>query len=342
MNKRNLAVFFAAVLSVAPFVKGQDASSRIPLDLPGVTTSLHPPDGFNPLNASDEELARFGFPPRPDAQAAPKAYGTWQRAMVASKERLTPQLELTEMFSGPNRKHPVQNSEAGTGTSDNWSGSVDFSGATSYNSTTTFYYILAEYVVPVARQAYGACTGGWDYSVQWVGIDGDGSNDVLQAGTQADAYCSGSTTSTYYSAWYEWFPNSWTVISNFAVSPGDDMFVEVWHTSATQGYAYLVNYNTNQSVEIGFKAPSGTSLKGNSAEWIVERPEIGGALATLTNYISDYFSDGYAYTENGTEYIPGSASALQLTMLDNSGNPISYPSLLGTTAVWFQDEGSAR
>jgi len=342
VKKQNLAVIFAAVLSVAPFAKGQDASSRIPLNLPGVSTSLHPPEGFSAIDASDEELARYGFPPRPDAQAKPQAYASWQRAMLASKVRLVPELEMTAMFAGPNRKQPAQNADASTGTSSNWSGSVDFSGAKSYNSTTSFYYIVGEYVVPVARQAYGACTGAWDYSVQWVGIDGDGSSDVLQAGTEADAYCSGNSTSTYYSAWYEWFPNSWTRISNFAVVPGDDLFVEVWHTSATQGYAYIVNYNTDQAVEIGFTAPSGTRLIGNSAEWVVERPGVGGGLATLTNYISDYFSDCYAETENYTQYVPGSAGALQLTMLDNSNNPISYPTLLGTTAIWFQDEGSAR
>jgi hypothetical protein len=43
----------------------------------------------------------------------------------------------------------------------------------------------------------------------WVGIDGAGSNDVLQAGVEADALCYYSygypVTSTYYSAWFEWY-----------------------------------------------------------------------------------------------------------------------------------------
>jgi len=33
---------------------------------------IHPPAGFDPLSASDSKLARFGFPPRPDAAAAPE------------------------------------------------------------------------------------------------------------------------------------------------------------------------------------------------------------------------------------------------------------------------------
>ena len=120
------------------------------------------------------------------------------------------------------------------------------------------------------------------------------------------------------------------------------MFVEVWNVSPTQGYAYILNYNTNQAVEIGLTPPSGTSLIGNTAEWVVERPGVNGGLANLTNYVIDYFSACYAYTFAGTEYTPGSPSALQLTMLDNNGNAISYPYLLGDAAIQFNDEGSAR
>jgi hypothetical protein len=115
----------------------------------------------------------------------------------------------------------------------------------------------------------------------------------------------------------------------------------VWHTSATQGYAYLVNYNNNQAVEVGFTAPSGTKLVGNSAEWVVERPSVGGSLATLTNYIADPFWSTYAYTEGGTLYDPSSASAYAITMLDNSGHAISYPTQIGPAAFVMRDEGSA-
>jgi Peptidase A4 family len=339
-----LSLFILPLINATAFAQFQAdpqlTPNRMATNLAGATTAIAPPEYFDPLVATPEELATYGFPPRPDAGAEPKAYATWKKAMVASKTRITPHLEQTNLFHGP-RREPVKTSES-TGTSSNWSGAVDFSGATSYNSSSTFYYIIADYVVPVATQAYGVCTGSWDYSSSWVGIDGDGSGDVLQAGSESDAYCNGSNKSTYYSAWYEWYPYGEVRISNLPVSPGDDIFVEVWHTSSTQGYAYMVNYNTNQWVDIGFRAPAGTSLIGNSAEWVVERPGISTGLATLTNYISDYFSDAYAYTENYTQYTPGSYGALLLTMTDNNGYRISYPTLLGATGIWFQDEGSAR
>jgi hypothetical protein len=350
LTKTHASKFVAAAAICLPFLNvnafGQAqtdallAADRIATNLAGATTSIAPPEGFDPLQASDGDLAKYGFPPRPDVNVDPKAYASWSKAMTASKKRIVPHLEMTDVYHGPKRGGTQLTDSSGT--SSNWSGVVEFSGAKSYNKSTSFYSVAADYVVPVAEQAFGACTGNWDYSSSWVGIDGDGSGDVLQAGSESDAFCEGSTTSTFYSAWYEWYPYGEVRISNLRVTAGDDMFVEVWHTSATQGFAYLANLTTNQSVQIGFKAPAGTSLVGNSAEWVVERPSVGGNLATLTNYMDDAFWDCYADTEASEAYKPGNSGSLLLTMEDNSGNPISYPTKLGSTAILFQDEGTAQ
>jgi hypothetical protein len=356
LKRVSIAAILTTLLYISPINKAtaQIAANAVPTNLPGVTTSILPPQGFDALHASDEELATYGFPPRPDADAQPKANAAWQKAMSSSRHRLTPQLELTNIFHGPakgaNVKKAGVNSTAvsNTGvsntntTSNNWSGSVSLTGATSYNKYSSAYYVVAEYVVPVARQAYGACTGSWDYSSSWIGIDGWYSGDVLQAGTESDALCWVFGNSTYYSAWYEWYPNGSVRINNLTISPGDDIFVEVWNTSSTQGYVYMVNYTTDQTVSLGFNAPQGTQLVGDSAEWIVERPSVNNSLATLTNYISDYFSESYAYTWGGTLHYPGESAALQVWMLDNNGNSISYPYTMGPYGIWFQDEGSAR
>jgi hypothetical protein len=179
-----------------------------------------------------------------------------------------------------------------------------------------------------------------------VGIDGDGVSggqfgDVLQAGIEFDATCS----QTLYSAWYEWAPWPEVRISNVPVSPGDDVYVAVWDTSATSGHAYIANYNTNIATTVNFGPPPGYSLIGNCAEWIVERPTVNGVLATLTNYNQDVFWFSSSWTFNGgwlPNYVPGSPGATFYTMLDNNSQPISYPTLFGTQAILFQDEGSAR
>jgi hypothetical protein len=66
----------------------------------------------------------------------------------------------------------------------------------------------------------------WVYSAQWAGIDGNNSNDVLQAGAEVDAYCNGNTTATYYSAWIEWYPFAETQVSSPVLHPGDLVYVQ--------------------------------------------------------------------------------------------------------------------
>jgi len=328
-----LATCLTAVL---PLANGQDEFNSLRTNLPGVTTFATPPAGFDHTTASDYELARYGFPPRPNEMMEPAAFASWKRAMQASKERILPRLEPSQKSHGPAR---MMNSN---GTSNNWSGVVDFGGATSYNHSDSFHLIAMDYVVPAATQAYGVCAGSTVYSSTWIGIDGWGSTDVLQAGTDSDAYCGQGGVSSSYTAWIEWYPYPEVRISNFPVAPGDDLYIAVWNTSATQGNAYFVNYRTNFAGTVQFTAPSGTTLVGNSAEWVVERPGVNGGLATLANYVSDYLSNCHASTWNSVSYEPGSPSAMQLTMLDDNGRPISLPTMLGASAIWFQDTGSAR
>ena len=311
------------------------------LNLPGATTIDAPPAGFDIINASDEELAYHGFPPRPNQATEPKAYASWVKAMTHSKTRVVPSLEQTTLFHGPSKPGKLSDPTAvesltalageakNTADSYNWSGYVDFSGATSYG-TKSFYYLVNDFVVPVAEQA--GCDGGWDWGSAWNGIDGWGSPDVLQAGIEFDAFCSlgGAIKSSYYSAWYEWYPYSEVRISSLPIAPGDDMFVEVWHTSSTQGYAYLVNYQTNQYVEVGFTAYPGYPLVGNSAEWVVERPSVGGSLTNLTDYKMLPFWDAYAYTETYAFY--DIATATPVDMLTNSSTLYSYPEYIGAEA----------
>jgi hypothetical protein len=269
--------------------------------------------------------------------------------MLASKVRVIPQLKMTNVRHGPMKPaNQTPEVQEGIGHTNNWSGAVATNGVTSYGAGS-FQRVFADWVVPVAEQAIGACTNGWDYSSSWVGIDGYGSGDVLQAGTEADALCFKSIYGsqidlTNYYPWYEWYPNNSVQITNLPVAPGDDMFVHVWQTSSTQGNAYLVNQNTNQWVSIPFTAPTNpkTTLVGNSAEWIVERPTVNGVLTWLTNYTQDFFADGYAYTTSGAQYLPGSAGATQLEMVDSNGCVMSYPQLLGSGGIWFLGENSAR
>ncbi len=303
------------------------------LNLPGATTIDAPPAGFDPINASDQDLQFYGFPPRPNQATDSDAYVAWAKAMRASKTRVVPQLVQTGILHGSLTAHQDRNATAvknavpppsphenGLVTT-SMTGYYVQSGATSYGSSS-YYFIESYFVVPVAQQRSG-CSGGWEFASAWDGLDGFGSPDILQAGVEFDAYCAlaGLSKSTYYSAWYEWYPYGEVRIGGFPVAPGNDIFVEVWHTSPTQGYAYLVNYTTNQSVVVGFTAYPGYPLRGNSAEWIVEDP------GALINFGWIPFWNAVAYTESGIQYCSSSG-----TPVVNSGPPAINPTTIGPCA----------
>jgi hypothetical protein len=323
----------------------------------GVSVVAAPPAGFNPLTASPAARQQFAVPPAPDPTAAPKAYEQWKKAVGGPQNRVAaPVLTQTNISNGPIKTKKVvgQNLDKNAGpisnnvvvaTSGNWSGpSIVAKG-----KPFAVEAIIGEFVVPTAHQAFGSCTGGWDYSSQWPGIDGNGSGDVLQAGVEVDAYCNGGTTASFYSAWIEWFPFNETRVSSPAIHPGDLVLVEVWNVSSTVGYAYFYNYSTQQAAEYQLTAPGGTTLQGNSIEWIVERPGVGGGLATLTNYIDVSWPYNVAWNYAASPqhyYYPGvdpNPRTLELiAMLDNAGNGISYGSPQDFGFVYFEDYGSAN
>src|SRR5271156_1740783 len=86
MKKRlpGLAVMLALAAPLASEAQ-RDNPHRIPTSLPGVTAYAPPPAGFDPVKATDEELADWGFPPRPDQTLFPEEYANWVRVRTALK-----------------------------------------------------------------------------------------------------------------------------------------------------------------------------------------------------------------------------------------------------------------
>jgi hypothetical protein len=172
--KQHMFSLVSALLLAAPLTGTAQVQQLKPNELAtnvaGATTIATPPKGFNPLNASDQDLEYYGFPPRPDQVAAPKAFATWQKAMNASRSRVTPVLEVTNNGAIPATMQAAAappSGSAGAATSPIWAGYVNENGATTYDSSS-FYYIIADYDVPDVRQAH--CDGTWDYAVTAAGI----------------------------------------------------------------------------------------------------------------------------------------------------------------------------
>ena len=345
------------------------AQMTTPTNVPGIAVVAPPPPGFDPVTASPAKRKQYAIPPMPDQVAAPAAYQRWLKAVGGPQNRTaTPVLSHTNIYNGPisNKSGgaPVQPGNNNGGsilsngieatsnnvvqvTSSNWSGPSIVSSGTPF----ALEAIAGEFVVPTAHQPFGQCTGDWVYSAQWAGIDGNNSNDVLQAGVEVDAYCKNNSSATAYSAWIEWYPFAETQVSSPAIHPGDLIYVQVWNTSATAALAYFYNYSTEETATYQLTAPNGATLKGNSIEWIVERPSLGPSLARLTNYIDVSWPWNIAWNYRAstpTYHYPGDLSiaapfTLELiTMLGNGGYAISYGSPQNLRFLYFEDTAGAH
>jgi hypothetical protein len=320
------------------------AEQLTPTSIPGTFAFVDVPAMFDPLHASDAALAEYGFPPRPDSVRSPNGFRAW--LLAAQGVRIPPTLVQTTIFHGPN----LPQAAAAAGQSSNWSGYVSPGPALAYGNQSLIG-IFGDWAVPTAELAINACSASEDgpavNSSTFIGLDGNGSGDVLQAGTESDATCSAGVVGAFQDAWYEWYPYDEVRVSNMAILPSSVMYVHVWATSATEGHVYFSNETANISTSIKFSAPPGYSLIGNSAEWIVERPSVDGELSSLTNYVQEFITAAQAVDAQGNDYFPGNGQpagvppAEAIDMLDINNKVISVPVLMGHNGIWFNDSGSA-
>jgi hypothetical protein len=328
-----------------------------------------PPAGFDPLGATKEERAFYGYPPAPDKSHTAE-YAAWAKMVRADKSRIT---DLT--VHATNLRHNlgrgVQTSN-GTAPSGGWSGYAVAAPSGTYQGTNDglIVFVLGEWVVPAVATPAN-CSNGPFYASQWVGFDGlgslapggNGSTDVLQAGTEivVPQGSGGTCLNPYYQVWYEWYTVNCTTSTSMepcdaytvgmTVSPGDVVSVEVWYTDAApNGHAYLVNETTGQSQSPSFNQPAGgafSQYRGDSAEWIVEAPAVDGAEQNLANYVAVAMTDAFGAGNTGYVYpssSPSGSTILDITMTCPPGSPaslcksnqtISAAELEGTWTLWF-------
>jgi hypothetical protein len=106
------AVTRIAVLFCGLSLMGMRPETAVPIDSSITrtgTTSVfaypQPPRGFRPLSASDAELAKYGFPPRPDPQKTPALYEQWRR-MVSVPRAGRPIMRSTKIYNGTPQLSP--------------------------------------------------------------------------------------------------------------------------------------------------------------------------------------------------------------------------------------------
>ena len=181
-------------------------------------------------------------------------------------------------------------------TSSNWSGYAETGAPGSFTSAA------GSWTVPTVSCA--ADPG--SYSSDWVGIDGDAINSttVEQDGTDSD--CDGTQPSYY--AWYEMYGDQAVSHGNSVdlpnpVSAGDTMSAGV----SVSGSSWTLSISDetagwSQTIPITFSGAAKAT-----AEWIVERPQVNGGIATLADFGGVGFSGA---TANGSPISSASSIAM--------------------------------
>ena len=242
---------------------------------------------------SDEEALAQGLPLRPNPESVPQAFDAWLRCLSMPACRIEPHL-----VSNPDVTHGKRKDASAS--SSNWCG---------------YALLRSEKPAPIFRastpltEPYDWVSGTWQvpfvtgepntatYSALWVGLDGSGTADLVQAGTehQATHINSGGIelTLSSYHAWAEFLPQqpNEQVISNFAIHPGDEIFTAVWigngdnspSLSSASATFFMMNLSTGGFTSLSVPR-SPLCVKGREAVWAMERPTVGGSLPDLANY----------------------------------------------------------
>jgi len=370
---RKFAMLFSAVLALTLTAGAQsdvlraiyERSATIPTNVEGIFAYPVPPEGFDPLTASDEELAAYGIPFRPDKAEDPAYYRQWTRLaklMANPHARWYGELKPRKAHGSLARVTPAAASFGGTAfgatslNGPNWSGVVNTVPGTKWSSKTSFSFVVGEFNVPWPQQAFSPsggniCDGDTDQASFWVGLDGmsvtglnlGNQSDIAQTGVDILASCSAQAAV----AWVEWYPaNSVTL---FQVYPGDDISVMVQDINATSATFQVWDHTIQQSASYKISAPSGFQLAGNEAEYIVERPLGDSNTPTgyypLANYVWSFWDFSRSKTFGGTYYYPGSTNTgtFDISMTNDSGTQvISVPNIdKGLQNLFVSDENCA-
>lgn len=275
--------------------------------------TFRPPQGFDLATASDDELARVGLPARP-SQPELGAHYDAVRAKLARKFTYVPASLRLLADVAPGQVVGPRFADS----SSNWSGAVVYAAA-----GATLEKITADWVVP---NVYCPADGQWHYASSWIGLDGDGSSDICQAGVTSYLYRSGSTIQRYRYPYFAWFPGSAVTITNLPVNAGDLITVTICANAAAATLTFT-NQTTGATTSLGFSAPAGTTLTGNCAEWVVSDSVNANVLA---DYGQVFFANASVLGNGGAV---GAGTGDLIRMVDAAGDTLSQGVRITDTIV---------
>jgi Peptidase A4 family len=271
------AIGMIGALAVPP---GAAASAVNPNAVsPQVTTSqcgggifarqVTPSADFDPLTATDAQLVANDLPPHPTGA---EDQAVW-RNFVTKHPETHSSCNLKEGRRG-STDHTLQTkpSEGAASPLDtsvhsaNWDGNI----ADSQSYTDAF----GTYKVPKTLSSAAS------YSASWVGV-GHG-RTATQPLAQGGSYSGGNPM---YALIWELYPQIDAKIISYDVMPGDTVYVHA-HLSYNNDWIVVKDETTGAGGTYGLDTTS--IWPDNTAEWIFERPTVGGYLPTLANATTSF------------------------------------------------------
>jgi Peptidase A4 family len=264
------------------------------------------------MRLTDEDAIARELPLRPNPDEVPNAFNAWLRCVSTAGYRIKPRLiPNPEITHGKRKQHSPANFS-------NWCGferlrALEISPAvkSGIRLSEPYDWVMGTWHVPFVTSE----PGGKTYSALWVGLDGDGTNDLVQAGTEQEATNINLgfiqfTLSNYY-AWTEFLPQEATeqVLGNFTINPGDEIFTEVMVGGANGtlslngafGRFFIMNLTTGAYASVSTPRAA-TTASGREAVWMMERPTVGGVLPELANYGSAVMYNATARKANSPRH----------------------------------------
>lgn len=163
-------------------------------------------------------------------------------------------------------------------------------------------------------------------SATWVGIGGVTTEDLIQAGTEADVE-NGQVT---YVAWYELLPQGQQILP-LTVNAGDHVSVSIDQQAGGQWQIVIKDTTSGENYHTKVSYTSSMS----SAEWIEEAPATGQyALVPLDNFGSVTFT-GASTVENGQTRTIAQAGGQAITMENQLGEALTQTSGLSSDGAGF-------
>jgi hypothetical protein len=307
--------------------------TAVTIELPGGVKAWHyplPPEDFNPLEADEETLTRYGFPHRP---RNPELLRLWKKVLGRPIKILEAGYEIAE-GRHPHRPH----GRITDNLSEDWSGAQITSAP-----GQVFENVIGTWNVPNTYPDPN--DSGLSKCVSWIGIS-DGNGNLLQAGVESDV---DNTPDHYIYAWWTLLPMQ-PIQLKVPVSAGDNVLCAIGASPPSeQDHSALIIHiwfaNTSQGLGtiVGVRVQEGYFTATN-AEWIVERPSKNpgppyvpaGPLANYGTVTFQYCSAVMTGTKAPADLTDGTA----ISMVDvNDVNIISIGQILNSSTVSCTWEG---